>query len=167
MATSAAVASFPTPAEHHLTAFYPHFLTLTALIYLLGPSAASITLILSITLITGCLILRPQAFPPSHSAAVVAAASSDMRTTQEVRAFYYGYIKGFEDGKRDGDTGVAVAAAVDDVDDVDARSERTVGTTATRPKSARGGICGPAVMWKDRPAFSASTGSSRPASVLG
>jgi len=164
MANAVAAATIPTPVEHPLAAFYPHFLTLTALIYLLGPSAASITLILSITLITGCLILRPLALPHSHSAAVVAAASSEMRTTQEVRAFYYGYLKGFDDGKRERGCGVAAA---DDTDEIDARSDRTIGTNATRPKSARGGICGPAVMWKDRPAFSASTGSSRPGSVLG
>jgi hypothetical protein len=152
---------------HDLGAFFPHFLTLTFLIYLLGPSAASITLILSTTLILGCLILGPGPLPRSHSAAVIAAASADLRTPHEVRAYYWGYLKGHEDGQKEREKEVHANAVVEGALDAaavfdDLRSEgmSTVRTNAT--KKSRG-ICGPAVVWKDRPAFSASVGSGTPA----
>ena len=168
----------PSPAEtNSLTDYYPHFLTLAALIYLLGPSAASITLILSITMITTCVILRP-ALPPSctsQAAAIAAAATADMDSPQEARAFYYGYMKGFEDGQKQGKKKQAAASAAgagggrkedaqEDADD--SRSESTSRNVLGIKGSPRSGICGPAVGWRDRQAHTFS-GSSRAASSVG
>jgi hypothetical protein len=151
---------------HDISAFFPHFLTLTFLIYLLGPSAASITLILSVTLIIGCLILRPGPLPGSHSAAVIAAASADLRTPHEVRAYYWGYLKGHEDGQKEREKEVHAHAVVEGALDAavfdDLRSEGMSTVRTNMTKKSRG-ICGPAVVWKDRPAFSASVGSGTPA----
>ncbi|KAF8247620.1 hypothetical protein K440DRAFT_296069 [Wilcoxina mikolae CBS 423.85] len=156
-ATATAAAASPTLEAHNLHDYYPHFLTLTALIWLLGPSAATITLILSITLITACVILRPplpSSITTSHSAAVVAAATADMNTTQEIRAFYYGYLKGFEDARHGGKEDVG-----EELQSEDARSEST---STTRKGSSRA-ICGPAVGWRERHGVA----FSRPGSTVG
>lgn len=159
----------PAPETNNLHDYYPHFLTLAALIWLLGPSPATITLILSITLITTCVILRPplpSSTISSHSAAVVAAAMADMNTTQEIHAFYYGYLKGFEDAGQ-GKLRTGKEDAEDEQQSEDARSESTVTTrNVLGRKGSSRAICGPAVGWKERHGVAFSS-SSRPGSTVG
>ncbi|KAA8910287.1 hypothetical protein FN846DRAFT_1006292 [Sphaerosporella brunnea] len=160
--TTPSASSSSSSSANDLSTFFPHFLTLTVLIYLLGPSAACITLILSLTAIAALLLLRPSPFlqPPAHvhSLAVLAASSSsaDLRSPQEVRAYYHGYVRGHEDGLK----AAAVEEAADAFDDLRSEGVSTVRTSVSR--KSRGGICGPAVVWKERPAFSASVGSGTP-----
>jgi hypothetical protein len=95
------MAFHPSPQAPHPSDYLPHILTLSVLLYLLGPTPASITLILSTTAIVIALLLRSSSTPsPAVDAAVAAASTVRMHSIEEVRAFYYGYMKGYWDGRR-------------------------------------------------------------------